>query len=117
MNRIKETLLDYRGKNKLTQTDMAKKLGCSRDLLACWETERSTPNLEMLIKIAETCNCNTDYLLGYSSIKINPRVEEHNIGNDTLTEIHATTDTLTEEQAKTILALMKAYLKEEKNEK
>lgn len=60
--RLKELRIEY----KMTQEELAKKLGVSRQVYANYENEINEPSLEMLIKIANLYQCSIDYLLGRS---------------------------------------------------
>ncbi|KHD85661.1 transcriptional regulator [Heyndrickxia ginsengihumi] len=57
--------LSHRRKQlKLSQEDMADKLGITRQGYGHYETGRNQPDNETLIKIAQILDCSTDYLLG-----------------------------------------------------
>lgn len=60
MKRFKEIRL----RKKLKLQDAAKMLGVSQPTLSSWESERKSPSLEMLVKLAELYGVTTDYLLG-----------------------------------------------------
>ena len=47
-----------------TQQAFADKLGVSVDTVSKWEQGVNVPGIETLIKIADICKCDTDYLLG-----------------------------------------------------
>ncbi|MGM9571245.1 MAG: helix-turn-helix domain-containing protein [bacterium] len=57
-------LKQLRAKNKVSQAELARKLGMSQQAIAKWETEKATPDPEMITKIADYFNITTDYLLG-----------------------------------------------------
>ena len=59
-NKIKKLREDY----NLSQTQLAKQLGYDQTLIAKWESNDRTPNLECVVKIAKIFNITTDYLLG-----------------------------------------------------
>ncbi len=50
----------------LTQKELAAKLQTSNSAVCDWEKGRTQPDLQMLIRIAELFNVQTDYLLGLS---------------------------------------------------
>ena len=52
-----------RKKAKMTQTELAKKLGITRGTIANWELGTSNPSVDMLLKLSEIFNVTTDYLL------------------------------------------------------
>jgi transcriptional regulator with XRE-family HTH domain len=47
----------------LTQEVLARMLGVSQATVAMWETGKSLPRAEMLIKLASVLNCTVDELL------------------------------------------------------
>lgn len=53
-------------KKGLSQMALAKILGISQQTIGSWETGRTSPDLETLVKIAKFFNVSTDYLLGIS---------------------------------------------------
>ncbi len=62
-------LRSLRIQNKLTQKELSQALDVQRDALANWEVGRSTPDYDMLIKIADYFNVTSDFLIGrYDSI-------------------------------------------------
>lgn len=60
MNRIKELRLE----KGLTQKDLAEKLKVAQNTLSYWETDKSSPDKDSLIALAEILECSIDYLLG-----------------------------------------------------
>jgi len=57
-------LMYERRKKSLTQTQLADVIGVSRITINKWETGKSTPSVEMLLKLSEYFNVSVDYLLG-----------------------------------------------------
>ena len=53
-----------RTSSRLTQAEMAEKLGISRSTIGMYETGAREPDFETLEKIADFFNVDTDYLLG-----------------------------------------------------
>lgn len=47
---------------------MGERLGVAQRTVAGWETGTRQPNIEMLIKIAETYHVTSDYILGLSDV-------------------------------------------------
>lgn len=60
--RIKELRIE----SGLTQKELAAKLQTSNSAVCDWEKGRTQPDLQMLVRIAELFNVQTDYLLGLS---------------------------------------------------
>lgn len=61
---LAENIKAYRKKNNLKQTELAKQLDVSRQVLSGYETGKSEPNLAFLIKLSNLMNCSIDSLLG-----------------------------------------------------
>lgn len=67
-----ETLKMLRNAAHLSQKALADRLFVSQQTVAKWELDKSTPNPEMLIKIAEVFDVTVDHLVGKSPIKKAP---------------------------------------------
>lgn len=65
MNRIKKLREEFR----MTQQELADKLGGAKSTIAMYENETRKPSMEVLIKLSEIFNCSIDYLLGKSEMK------------------------------------------------
>lgn len=59
---IAKNIITLRKQNKWTQQDLANKLNYSDKTISKWERGDSTPDIEMLCKVAEIFNVNVDYL-------------------------------------------------------
>lgn len=57
-------LKELRHNANINQNELAKKLGVSRSTIAMWETEKSQPDNEAIIRLADFFDVSTDYLLG-----------------------------------------------------
>ena len=62
--RIKELRID----KKLTQSQLATKVGCSTSMVSRWETADCEPTATAILKLSEALDCSTDYLLGKTDI-------------------------------------------------
>ena len=60
MNRIRE----LRARNKLTQDELAARMGLSAPSIAKWELGKSNPTAENLKRLADIFGCSIDYILG-----------------------------------------------------
>lgn len=58
-SRIKQ----MREKQNYTQTELANKLYVTDKTISSWESDRTEPSLEMIIKLSETFECSLGYLL------------------------------------------------------
>ena len=47
----------------ITQKDLASRLYVTDKTISSWESNRTEPSLEMLIKLSEVLECNASYLL------------------------------------------------------
>ena len=66
-----------RMKKGLSQLAFAKILGISQRTIGSWETGRTSPDLETLIKIASFFNVSTDYLLGVTDVPTKNNVQSN----------------------------------------
>lgn len=64
-----ERLKNLRKQERLTQVDVAEKLGISQPAYASWERGAKKPTQENLVKIAQVLNVSVDYLVGNSEEK------------------------------------------------
>ena len=54
----------------ISQVQLAKELGVTKQCVSNWENDNILPSLDMLLKIAKYFNVTTDYLLGVSNDNI-----------------------------------------------
>ena len=64
-----DNLIALRKMKKMTQEDLADKLGVSRQTISKWETGDSIPDMEMGMKLADILQVSLDELMNYSSAK------------------------------------------------
>lgn len=67
MNEFADILKTLRKSNSLSQTDLASMLGISKSAVSMYEQGRREPDFEILGKIADIFQVDTDYLLGRGS--------------------------------------------------
>ena len=65
-----ERLKESRKKARLTQVEIAEKLGISQPAYASWERGAKKPTQENLVKLAQVLNVTIDYLVGNSDDEI-----------------------------------------------
>lgn len=85
INHLGERLRELRMSQKLSQTDLSKRIGVTNALISAIENGERSPSLETLIKLANHFKTSSDYLLG-----IKPR-EPINLDGLSLDEIEAVT--------------------------
>lgn len=61
---LSKRLKELRALKGLSQAELARFIGMSQQAVAKWETEKATPDPEMLGKLADFFTVSTDYLIG-----------------------------------------------------
>lgn len=61
---LNENIKKLRMALNISQVELAKKLGVSKQSVSNWENDNIQPSIDMLIKIAKCLNVSTDFLLG-----------------------------------------------------
>lgn len=56
-------ILELRKKEKMSQQELANKLFVTDKTISSWETDRTEPSLEMIVKMSEVLNCSAGYLI------------------------------------------------------
>ena len=64
MRDFSEIAKELRLSKRLTQTQLAARLGVKKSIISAYETDSRPPSLDMLIKYAREFHVTTDYLLG-----------------------------------------------------
>ena len=57
-------LREHRESLKISQIELAEKVGVTQNTISQWETGTRRPNIEMLVKLTEVFGCTADELLG-----------------------------------------------------
>ena len=96
----------------LSQQDLAGRAGINKMLISKYETERSTPSMENLGKIARALDVTVDYMI-FDNVPSNGRVEFKDIE---LLEKFKEAENLTEEDRKTIKTIVDAIIVKRKVE-
>lgn len=63
-------LRELRGKKKLTQTQVAKRLNLSKAAISGYENNIKTPSIDVLIQLSILYGSSTDYILGLENRKM-----------------------------------------------
>jgi len=107
-------LREVRKGAKMSQKDLAQKIGVSRSTVAMWENEMSQPDHESLRKISSALNVSIDYLLG------NEENKSDDVTFDDFTyAMHNETEELSDDDKKMLLTMarmMKEKLEKENRE-
>ena len=70
-----ERIRKLRQNKNITQKDLASKLYVTDKTISSWESNRTEPSLEMIIKLSEILECNASYLLFGDNFKDNIEME------------------------------------------
>jgi transcriptional regulator with XRE-family HTH domain len=63
---IAERIKELRQERRLTQAELAKKIGLTRAGVNSWESSMSLPSIRYLVELAKFFHVSTDYMLGLS---------------------------------------------------
>ena len=94
-----EHILILRKQKGLSQSQLAKEVGTSGDIIGRYERDATKPSIEVVIKIANTLEVSIDYLVGKTAIKIDKetmnRLEEiDKLPDDVKTQVLMVVDAL-----------------------
>lgn len=64
---LNEKIRSLRLSGRMTQVQLAKALGVSKQCVSNWENDNIQPSVEMLVRIARYFNVSTDFLLDFES--------------------------------------------------
>lgn len=81
-----DVIYGLRSSRNLSQVDLAKKLGVSKQAVSNWENNNILPSIDMLVRISRFFSVSTDYLL-----ELNNRtyLEVHNLTLEQISHIQA----------------------------
>lgn len=65
---LNENIKQYRTAKGISQVELAKKLGVTKQCVSNWENDNIQPSIEMLNKLADFFSVSTDELLGRTSV-------------------------------------------------
>lgn len=60
---LNERIKELRNSRKMTQVELAKALGLTKQCVSNWENDNVLPSVDMLCKLADFFSVTTDYLL------------------------------------------------------
>jgi len=69
MSIIGSMVKSLRTQQKISQTELGKKIGVGKTTISNWETGYSSPDPDSLIKLSNIFNCSVDYLMGRDYLK------------------------------------------------
>ncbi len=64
---LNKKIRELRISANMSQVQLAKRLGVTKQSVSNWENDNIQPSIEMLIKVAKVFAVSTDFLLGLSS--------------------------------------------------
>lgn len=64
---LSQRIHELRLSRKMSQVELARALGVSKQSISNWENDNIQPSIDMLIKLSKIFSVSTDYLLGFSS--------------------------------------------------
>lgn len=83
---LSENIKKLRIANGLSQVELAKKLGVTKQCVSNWENDNVMPSIDMLVKIANLFKVSTDHILGIDEKKY---LEITGLSDDQLAHIQA----------------------------
>ena len=63
--KLAENIKKFRKERKLTQEQLAEAMGVSVSAVYKWESNQSTPEIRLILEMADLFHTSTDVLLGY----------------------------------------------------
>lgn len=64
---ISESIRKLRKDFNISQVELAKQLGVTKQCVSNWENDNILPSVDMVVKISKFFNVSTDYLLGLTN--------------------------------------------------
>lgn len=65
----------FRERDKISQIELAERVGVAQNTICQWENGARRPNIDMLIRLTEIFGCTADELLGIERKKPDPEDE------------------------------------------
>lgn len=107
-----ERIKKLRDEKNISQIDLAEYLGISQQALSKWENNKTEPDNDSLIKIAQYFNVSTDYLLGNSESRNNLQPYESELEK----VLFSKAKELSDEDKRTVLSVINAIKRDVDNE-
>lgn len=115
---FKEQISKLRKRNNMNQTELAEKMNVRQYVVSSWETGRSEPSIEQLIKLSDIFNVSIDYLLDKPFIIVNNENDFNKVienikldsEDDFINEVFNLCNDLNIEKKKKMLEIIKASL-------
>lgn len=106
-----ERLVQLRKKRKLTQAELADRVGITRSALSQYEIGSRSPDYEIVQRIANFFDVSIDYLVGGASAPTNPLHIMDFANDEIITEpVYYKGMELTTEEKKELIAIIRAIL-------
>ena len=83
MTKVSKNIKKLRNEKNLTQEDIAKKLFVTRQTVSSWESGRTQPDIETLVKLSEIFSVSTEELI-YGKTKLMSSQEKENASRQKL---------------------------------
>ena len=61
-------IIELRKQHKLSQAELASRIGVSRTIVGNYERNTNTPSIDTLVKMAKEFNVSVDYIIGEGSL-------------------------------------------------
>ncbi len=90
-DQLSRQIRDLRKAKRLSQVELAKALGVSKQSVSNWENDNILPSIEMLVSLSEIFSVSTDYLLGLNKQEY---VDVSGLSHDTIAHIQQIIDDL-----------------------
>ena len=69
-----QRITDLRKKNKMSQSDLGKRVGTSGDIIGRYERDEVKPSIEVASKIADELNVSLDYMMGKTEFELDKTI-------------------------------------------
>lgn len=79
---IGRRLRELRSEFQMTQTELGKRVGASKQAVSSWENDVSQPSNDVLVKMSEVFSCSIDYILGNVDTRSTRDKQSYLLSND-----------------------------------